>query len=205
MHIREFQERMALRAQRANTIPLAGLITELKSYNPVNNTVTVTYYGNGDAQELGPMQYLTPFAGAGYGDQSFPEVGTQIFVFNVSAESKDVYVALGQFFNAIEQPPSSTLVAGEKQMQNKAGALIKWAQDGSVSIGSSTTLDSVNDAIVRVRDLVPLITALNAAVTVFNAHIHTGVSTGAGVSGAPSTTQTTYTNVSGATKARAGS
>lgn len=46
MHIREFQERMALRAQRANTIPLAGLITELKSYNPVNNTVTVTYYGN---------------------------------------------------------------------------------------------------------------------------------------------------------------
>jgi hypothetical protein len=63
--------------------------------------------------------------------------------------------------------------------------------------------DMTDDAVIRARDLYPLITALNNLVSALDSHRHTGVQGGSGVSGAPVSSFSTFNNPTGSTITKA--
>lgn len=199
-HIRNMQERLALRAKVAAARPEPWLFGDLLGYDPSTMRVKVQIQNHFDpngaliATETVWMPLVTPFLGRGYGEQFSPPPGAQVLVLR-SADG-DQWVAIGFTSNINAQPPNPSIATGEWQVTNAANenVAIKSALEGAVQIGDLTTLTGNPNRVLREKDLYPLITALNA-------HKHTGVQTGGGNTGTPSAT---FTNPAGSTTIKGG-
>ncbi len=210
-HVRNMLERTALRASRVNPAPPVARFADVKSYDAKRNLVTVTVDNSFSpdnsyqSTELGPMPLIMPLGGNNYGMQAGIEPGTQIVVLSMSTDG-DQYIALGITNTVKSIPPNTSIGVGEWQVTNRANTAvsIKSATEGTIQVGNISTITGNPNRILREKDIYPLITALNSARAVFNAHVHSGVTTGAGSSAIPTTTEATYTNPAGSTTAKAG-
>ena len=198
----------AMRAQRANPIPMFLHVGELKSYRASDNTVDV-YLPHVDDAPTGAntqsyrMPLMTMWAGSGYGDQCAPEPGVQVACMTSSPDGDD-YMAVGFFYTSNQLPPGTPSL--ERWITDKRGSALKFTVDGKTagdgaggvklvgngyaSIVAPLTelgaqgLDPTLDAVVTVRQMRTYVDAI------FNAHIHGGVTTGAGLTAAPTSTIT---------------
>ena len=206
--IHDLFEVHAMRAQRANPVPMFLHVGELKSYRASDNTVDV-YLPHVDDAPTGAnsqsyrMPLMTMWAGSGYGDQAAPEPGVQVACMTSSPDGDD-YMAIGFFYTNNQIPPGAPSL--ERWITDKRGSALKFTVDGKTggdaaggvklvgngyaSITAPLTevgaqgLDPTLDAVVTVRYLRQYIDAFA------NTHIHSGVTTGAGVSGTSTTTVT---------------
>jgi len=221
-HIGNLYEIMAMRARRANPVPIYLHIGELKAWNPANNTVDVYLPhvdgANSPTTQTFPMPLMTGITGPNYGDQVGPDTsGTQPLQVVVACGSPDGddYVALGFLYTANQQPPGAP--ATELWRVDKRGSSLKLTVDGkTVGDGAggakllgdgyasvvapltelgAQNLDPSEDAVIRKTDL-------DAALSALTAHVQTALNTlagevqgGSGVS-SPSIVATTSTGSS---------
>jgi len=209
-HIRSLLARQQLMADRTNPTAAPYLYGDVVSYDPVKHMVRVQIDNAFDVQgamqksEPVTMPLLTPFIGNGYGMQWSPEAGTQVLILQSRDGDQPVALAFASTVNSV--PPNPSILTGEWEVANKTNPLVKIrsAADGTMQLGNIATITGSLNNGARKKDLNILVTAINALVIALNTHTHSGVTTGSGVSGAPSSTFTAFTTPSGSTTLRIG-
>jgi type VI secretion system (T6SS) baseplate-like injector VgrG/GpV-like protein with Apex motif len=186
--------------------PLMVTYGELSSYDPKTHAGKFLLPLHRDQTtdepiETGYAPIGTLFTGVGIGMQFPPVFGAQAILLFVDGDMH-LPIAAVLLSNSVEYPP---FVDGKSRGWKDAKAsAIKTTDDGPtpgdgvggarvVGAGyasvvapivelSAEGLDANLDRVVTMRDL-------NALITTFNAHVHSGVQTGAGNTGAPTSTQ----------------
>lgn len=149
-----------------------------------------------DEVETGWLPIMTLFGAGGWGLAAAPVVGAQaIVIFQESDPS--VGIVVGMLFSLSDQPPG-VLNPGEFWLTHQSGSLLKFTSDGNVTLNANakllataTEFDLTGNVKVS-GDLTATGTVTGQTdvqagaepVSVVN-HKHTGVQTGAGVSGPP--------------------
>lgn len=138
------------------------------------------------------LPVLTPFVGNGWGMFCKPDKGDQVLVVYAEGDI-NCGVVVGGIFSDVDRPLPAP--AGEFWMVHKAGAFLKFLNDGTVSLSASAGLNITAPTTItgtlRVTQDVTLDTKLTAATDVIGGgkslktHTHTGVTTGGGTSGPP--------------------
>jgi len=165
-NMREYGERIAARVARATARPLPYLDGTLKSYDPSTGLVVVTIYTGNQSQDIGPMLYLRPWCGNGYGIEVGLEPGLHVGVLCVDREGND-YVAFDAAFDADHSPLGAQ--PSELYIQDKRGSFVKWMADSSLRffaagiaylygatktyLGAAAGIDDTQDAVVTKRYL----------------------------------------------------
>ena len=152
--------------------------------------------------ETGWMPVLTPFVGNGWGLVAHLSVGDQVVVLFQEGR-QDVGIVIGALFSAVDLPPDATQppadLEGQFWLQHKSGSLLKFTNDGNVTIVSNGDLDVTAGGTVNVTGDVNITGNLTASGTVKGStdvqagaepvslvnHKHIAVQTGSGVSGPP--------------------
>lgn len=214
-HIRELGERMAMRAHRMSQVPHNVLIARVLAYDPQHDAIKVNFdHVDTQSQEPHWIPIGRQWVGNNYGVQSGPEPGALAVILTLNPEGSDL-ICVTWYYN--DNAQSLGTPSKEYWIQDNKGDAVKLTQDGisqgdgkgSVTlVGANYALISAPDArmgslssitgnpnrIIREKDIYPLITALNS-------HTHNGVTTGSGVSGAPSSS---FSNPAGSNSAKAG-
>lgn len=153
------------------------------------------------------MQLGSPWVGNGWGFQTAPEVGdastpwsgTQCAICVVSQSSSASLVAC-LLYTSQAAPADSTLVAGEAVLRHKSGTRLKFHDDGSLTVISSSGSEINMEASGQIAVTVPsgqvfsvngtgdALALVSLLVAAFNAHTHSGVQTGSGTTGTPVST-----------------
>jgi phage gp45-like len=166
------------------------------------------------------VQLGTPWAGNGWGFQAAPEVGdaiapfsgTQCVVFQRNRNGVEGLAAV-LLYTQQDVPADTELLAGEAILRHSTGTRMKFHQNGELEVFVAANMSLTTEAGISVQlntggniaitlpsgqtfsingtgDALALVSLLVAA---FNAHTHSDVQTGGGVSGTPVTSWTPST------------
>jgi phage baseplate assembly protein V len=167
--------------------PRQGLVT---SYDPDAYLVKVRLQP--EDVETGWLPIETALAGAGWGIYAGPAVGDLATVLPLESDPEVGWVA---GFLPNDQDPPPNVPSGEILLKHKAGAFVRFTNDGKVHIEAAAGIESVgpwtHQGTLHVTDEVTADKSVTATVDVIGGgkhlktHTHGGVQAGAGTSGPP--------------------
>ena len=154
----------------------------VSSSNPANATIKAKIQP--EDVETGFIPYATPWIGW----FAPPTPGDQVVLLFQEGDKNvpfGAFLLYGTWNNAI---PPAGVVAGEAILYHSSGSFIKLQNNGTLFINGDTAID-VTAPLTEISDggTTDFLTLFTALKTYIDSHTHTGVTTGGGVSGAPST------------------
>ena len=107
----------------------------ISAYDPNNHAIKVILQP--DQTETGWMPLATPWSGKGWGMFAAPSIGDQIKV-HFQEGNHEAPIASLRLFSDVDRPVNAP--SGVFYLIHKSGSFLKFNNDGSVSINSSTNL-----------------------------------------------------------------
>lgn len=190
-HMAALKSNMAAMAQMAAQGFAGSALALVTSYDPDHYAVKVKLQpppAEGDAAETGWLPVWSPWIGNSWGLFSPPNVGDQVVVLFPGGDGQ-LGIVIGGIFSDADKPLPAP--AGEFWLKHKAGASLKFTNDGKVSVVAPAGLFVTGDTTITGKLTVTNdVTFSGSSVThggknIGKTHTHTGVTSGGGTSGPP--------------------
>jgi phage baseplate assembly protein gpV len=182
-HIRRIARRECERVLRLSLQPRYGNIVE---WDPKTHRAKVEVQPEGVVSNWIPT--MSPWVGNGWGMIQSHSVGDQVMMVFPEYGSNEGAI-IGRVFDE-RNPPPQVIKDSEFMMVHKSGAMIKFAQDGTVIIGSQGDINFVAKGKIKLKgsevDIVgcdlkadqEIVWNNKSSATHASTHTHGGVSTG---------------------------
>jgi phage baseplate assembly protein gpV len=133
----ELQNAMTVTAQRAGEVSETARIAIVDAYDPATFSVKVRVQPSNVLSGWIPV--ASCFVGNGWGMLAAPSIGDMVRVDFQEGDLNAGVMGAG-FFNDIDRPPS--VQAGEFLLKHASGSLLKFNNDGTVSLVSAGALNT---------------------------------------------------------------